>query len=96
MTNIYVKQSALRISARTGTALTDVAMCEMRYEKPNGTRGVWSAFVSDAARGVISYDLLGEELDAAGWWTFWVFVRFDDERTTFGDAAKVFVRDEGR
>jgi hypothetical protein len=95
MTNIYVGQSALRISARTGTALADVLACEIRYEKPDGTRGGWGAFVSDANRGVISHDLLGNELDISGWWRFWVFVLFDDERTSFGDAVRVYVREEG-
>lgn len=95
MTNIYVGQSALRLSARTGTALSDVASCEMRYEKPDGKRGTWIAFVSDAARGVVSYDLLGNELDVAGWWKFWVAVTFEDDRTAIGDVCRVFVREEG-
>jgi len=96
MTHIFVGQSALRISARTGTALTDVALCEMRYEKPDGIRGAWPAFVSNPERGVISYDLLGNELDISGWWKFWVFVTFDDARSTFGDSVRVFVKEEGR
>lgn len=95
MTNIFVGQSALRISARTGTALADVASCEIRYEKPDGSRGSWPAFVSDTNRGVVSHDLLGNELDMAGWWRFWVYIRFADERASFGDAVKVFVREEG-
>lgn len=96
MTNIFVGQSALRISARTGTALADIAECQMRYEKPDGSRGTWPAFVSDERRGVISHDLTGNELDSPGWWTFWVYIRFEDERVAFGDAEKVFVREEGR
>jgi len=95
MTNIYKGQSALRISGRTGTALADVSSCEMRYEKPDGTRGIWSAFVSNAERGVVSYDLLGNELDMSGWWRFWIFVIFDDERSAFGDAERVFIHEEG-
>jgi hypothetical protein len=95
LTNIFVGQSALRISARTGTALADVSACEIRYEKPDGSRGSWPAFVSDANRGVISHDLLGNELDLVGWWRFWVFIRFADERESFGDAVKVYVREEG-
>jgi hypothetical protein len=95
LTNIFVGQSALRVSVRTGTALVDVASCEIRYEKPDGSRGGWSAFVSDPNRGVISHDLLGNELDQAGWWRFWVYVRFNDERASVGDVTKVFVRKEG-
>jgi len=95
MTGIYVGQSALRISARTGTALADVESCEIRFEKPDGSRGAFAAFVSDATRGVISYDLLGSELDIAGWWKLWVFVVFTDLRTSIGDAVPVFIREEG-
>lgn len=95
MTNIYVGQSALRLSARTGSTLSDVVSCELRYEKPDGSRGVLAAFVSDATRGIISYDLLGNELDVSGWWKFWVFVMFADERSAVGDACRVFVREEG-
>lgn len=96
MTNIYVGQSALRFSARTGTSLSDVALCEIRFEKPDGIQGSWEAFVSNAERGVVSYDLLGNELDLSGWWRFWVFVIFDDGRAAFGDAVKIFVRQEGK
>jgi hypothetical protein len=95
VTNIYAGQSALRLSARTGTALSDVGSCELRFEKPDGVRGSWEAFVSDASRGVISYDLLGNELDLAGWWKFWVAVTFEDGRTAIGDACRIFVREEG-
>jgi hypothetical protein len=93
--NIFVGQSALRISGRTGTALTDVMACEIRYRKPDGVSGGWEGFVSDETRGVVSYDVLGNELDMPGWWSFWVYVQFDDERVAFGDAVKVFVRAEG-
>ncbi len=96
MTNIYRGQNALRISARTGTALADVATCEIRFEKPDGSRGIWEAFVSDAGRGVISYDLTGNELDVAGWWQLWAFVTFEDLRSAPGDPVRVYVRMEGR
>lgn len=96
MRNVFVGQSALRISGRTGTALTDVMACEIRYRKPDSQTGEWTAFVSDENRGVVSYDVLENELDIPGWWTFWVYVQFDDERVAFGDAVKVFVREEGR
>lgn len=95
MTNVYVGQSALRISARTGTALADVASCQIRFEKPDGSRGSFVAFVSDVNRGVVSYDLLGNELDLPGWWKLWVFVVFTDLRTAIGAAVPVFVREEG-
>jgi hypothetical protein len=51
--------------------------------------------VSDENRGVISHELLGNELDQSGWWLFWVYIKFMDERSAFGDAVRVFVRDEG-
>jgi hypothetical protein len=95
VTNIYVKQSALRISARTGTTLSDISVCEIRYEMPDGRRGSWSAFVSDPVRGIISYDLLGDELILHGWWKFWVFVTFIDGRSAYGNAVKLFVNEEG-
>ena len=95
MTTIFAGQTALRISARTGTALSDVSTCEIRYEKPDGTRGHFPAFVSDQGRGVVSHDLTENEVDQAGWWRFWVFVTFVDERSACGDAVRVFVRNEG-
>lgn len=95
MTSIFAGQTALRISARTGTALSDVSSCEIRYEKPDGTRGYLPAFVSDQGRGVVSHDLTRNEVDQAGWWRFWVFVTFVDERSACGDAVRVFVREEG-
>ena len=37
-----------------------------------------------------------DEIDVAGWWTFWPEVIFDDDRTACGRAVKVFVYEEGK
>jgi hypothetical protein len=53
------------------------------------------AGVGDTAKGVIFHECIEGELDMAGWWMFWAFITFADGRTAAGEAAKVFIWNEG-
>jgi hypothetical protein len=41
------------------------------------------------------HECIEGELDMAAWWVFWAFITFADGRTAAGEAAKVFVWNEG-
>jgi len=93
---IFRGQSALRITVRTFCNLEGVLSAVIRYKKPNGKTGAFSAAVKDKSKGVISHEVIEGEIDVSGWWTFWAFITFDDGRTAAGETANVYVWEEGR
>jgi hypothetical protein len=95
MGRIFRGQSALRLTARTFTDLEGVVSAVIKYRKPDGSAGEFAAGVGDEARGVIFHECIEGELDMAGWWRLWAFITFADGRTAAGEAAKVFVWEEG-
>ena len=96
MNKIFIEQSALRITLRTFVDLEGIEKAAIRYSKPDGSTGEFAAGVSDAAHGVIFHECIEGDLDKSGWWVFWAFITFGDGRTAVGEAAKVFVWEEGR
>ena len=95
MGKIFRGQSALRITLKTFTDLEGVLSAVIKYRKPDGSAGEFPAAVCDAAKGVIFHEVIEGELDASGWWAFWAFVAFADGRAAAGEAAKVFIWQEG-
>jgi len=93
---IFRGQSALRITVKTFCNLEGVLSAVIKYKKPNGKTGAFSAAVKDKAKGVISHEVIEGEIDVSGWWTFWAFITFDDGRTAAGETANVYVWEEGR
>jgi hypothetical protein len=96
MGKIFVGQSALRITLNTFTDLEDVISVVIKYKKPDGKTGDFPAAVGDTARGVIFHECIEGEIDVSGWWSFWAFVTFADGRTAAGEAAKVYIWNEGK
>jgi hypothetical protein len=95
MNRIYAGQSALRITLKTFTDLEGIETAIIKYRKPDGTAGSFPAGVSDSGKGIIFHECIEGEIDLAGWWAFWAFITFADGRTAAGEAAKVFVWNEG-
>jgi len=96
MGKIYEYQSALRITMRTFIDLEDISSAVIKYKKPDGVTGEFSAAVSDSVNGIIFHECIENELDIAGWWDFWAFITFNDGRSAAGEASSVHVWKEGR
>jgi hypothetical protein len=95
MGRIFKGQTALRITLKTFTDLEDAISAVIRFRRPKGGSGEFSAAVGDTANGIIFHECIEGEIDASGWWVCWAFVTFADGRTAAGEAAKVFVWKEG-
>jgi hypothetical protein len=95
MGNIYKSQSGFRLKLITFCELIDIKSAVIKYNKPDGRRGEWPAYVVDFDNGIISHECIEGEIDMSGWWSFWAFVTFDDGRTAVGESAKVYVWREG-
>ncbi|GHT52222.1 hypothetical protein FACS1894106_0480 [Spirochaetia bacterium] len=96
MRKIYKGQSALRITVKTYTDLEGINGAVIKYRKPGGSLGEFTAGVGDAANGIIFHECIEGDIDRAGWWSFWAFITFGDGRSAAGETAKVFVWDEGK
>ena len=96
MNKIFCGQTALRITLKTFTDLEDCISAIIRFCKPDGTTGEFAAAVGDTAKGVIFHECIEGDIDVSGWWTFWAFVTFADGRSAAGEAAKVYVWNEGK
>ena len=96
MGRIFKGQSALQIILRTFIDLEGIENAVIRYRKPNGKTGELAAAVTDTVKGLISHECIEGEIDVSGWWVFWAFITFADGRTAAGEAAKVYVWNEGK
>jgi len=92
---IYAGQTSLRLVLKTYVDLTGIQSATIRFLKPDGTPGEFDAGAPNPEEGLVCHEFGEGELDAAGWWRFWAFVRFADGRTAAGEAAKVHVWREG-
>lgn len=97
MKHIYKNQTALKLTLITGLEFEEGDSVAIKYRKPDGTEGVFDAEVKDNdTEGAICHDFTdNDELDQAGWWKFWAFVTFSDERTAAGKSVSVYVYEEG-
>ena len=97
MKRIYKSKTKLRILIDTKCDLSGFETVSIMAKKPDDTTVNFPAVVKDVEKGIIFYDVQTvDEIDMAGWWTFWPEVIFDDDRTACGRAVKVFVYEEGR
>jgi hypothetical protein len=95
MNRVYAGQSALRITVKTFADLEGIVSAVIKYRKPDGVCGEFGAGVGDEAKGVIFHECIEGEIDCSGWWAFWAFITFGDGRTAAGEAAKIFIWNEG-
>ena len=96
MGKIFLGQSALRITLTTFCDLEGIESAVIKYRKPGGSTGEFAAAVGDMAQGVIFHECIEGEINAPGWWAFWAFITFADGRTAAGEAARVYVWNEGK
>ena len=94
MKRIYKGKTKLRVQIDTKCDLSGYEEVSVHTLKPDGTIKIFAAVVKDVEKGLIFFDLQEEsDFDAAGWWTLWPEVIFDDDRTARGLAEKVFVHE---
>lgn len=93
---IYVGQTALRIQLKCKVDITGALEKKIRYRKPDDVEGEWDTTVLDVLTGIIYYDIAAtSDIDQAGVWTFWSFVRFEDSRGAPGIPFELLVQAEG-
>lgn len=96
MGKIYYKQTALTITLDTNLDLTNASSAKIKYRKPNGKIGEWTAVIdSPATTGTISYAVQVGDLDMIGDWRFWSYLTFSDGTIAQGESVVQRVYAEG-
>jgi len=93
MGKIY-KNQEVTIGVETGQNISG-ATCKLKYKKPSGATGEWSAVITDASTGSIEYETLTADLDETGTWTFWADITFDDGAWAPGEPFEETVCEPG-
>ena len=97
MSQIYVNQTKLRLTADTGLDSTDHAALTaqlIKYTKPDGTAGSFTATAGTAP--FIYYDTVNTtDLDQAGNWKMWAYSTFTGGFVAPGDPKDVMVSIQG-
>jgi len=94
---IFVGQTALRITLQCNINITGCLDKKIKYKKPkDDTIYEWTAVSSNDTVGHIYYDVaLSTELDVAGKWKFWSWIKFADGREANGDAENLEIFEVG-
>ena len=96
MGKVYKNQTAFTIRLTTWQDITAATPVKIKYRKPSGTTGEWTATINDAAEGIVEYTMADEnDLDESGWWTFWAYVTFSDGTIAAGEPVSKYVHDQG-
>ena len=66
MGRIYQGQSSLSLRVMTGCVLHGAQDCLIKFRKPDGTEGSFTAELLDEMKGLLSYDVQDGDLDQPG------------------------------
>lgn len=97
MKRIFIGQTALRIELQCNVDITSCLEKKIKYIKPEDeTIYELTATSSNDLAGHIYYDvILDTELDVAGKWKFWSWIKFVDGRVAAGDPQTLEIFEEG-
>jgi hypothetical protein len=96
MGKIFKGQTKLQTKLTLEQDISGATSVLIKYKKPSGTLGSWTATTITAATGVIGYEPAGPDtLDEVGQWTIWAYVTFSDSRVAAGEPVTMQVNKEG-
>jgi hypothetical protein len=85
----FQTQGYYLLTLETGINIASAAVREIRYKKPNGTTGAWSADLVGTTQ--ISYQMDNTDLDVAGNWRVQAYVLIGG-LNAFGDVVNIEVK----
>ena len=80
---------------RVETSAGGAGTVQIKYRKPSGTAGAWTASVVSAEDGWIRYTLPAASNDEDGDWTIWPYIIQSDLSVDIGTAQKIRMNQEG-
>lgn len=92
----YKNQSNLRIRVSFNKDITGALVKQIKYLKPSGATGAWTATVENATTGIIYYDITSTAtIDEVGTWRIWPFIQFASGREAPGFPVDLIVLNQG-
>ena len=96
MGRIHVGQTALSFIATVSQDITGATPVLIKYIKPSGETGSFTADITDAATGEITYTIDGvSDVNEYNNWILWAHITFSSGKVAAGRARKIKVFKEG-
>jgi len=71
MSILFIKSGLITLTLSTGRDLTGAINSKILYQKPDGTKGEWTATISGQS---LTYTLSNTDIDQAGVWKFQTYI----------------------
>lgn len=91
----FKKGQTLEINVFIPVDITGAGTAQIKYTKPSGATGAWTATVVDAERGWLRYTLAAASNDESGDWVVWGYVVQADASVVIGDIVPMRLWTEG-
>lgn len=95
MGKIFVGQDKLNLVVTVGQDITGATATLIKYIKPSGDTGSFSATITDATTGELTYDVQAGDLDQYSNWIFWAHITYADAQIGIGEPVSIHVFKEG-
>lgn len=96
MGTLFTNQTALTIQATVGENISGAQSLLIKYIKPDGTAGNFTAVSADDESGILQYAVTSEDdIDQSGPWVFWGYVTFADGKSAPGETYEQWFYPEG-
>jgi hypothetical protein len=95
MGKIYQGQTDLTIALSTKKDLTGATSLKIKFKKPDGISGEWTATTPNAVEGIIEYEVDSNDVDTVGKWTVWAKIIDVGGLISIGEPTTFQVHKEG-
>lgn len=96
MSITFIGQTGVTIQVEMGIDITGASTKKIKYRKPSGETGEWTATVVSDTAGVLKYTTTtAAELDEAGLWDVWPYAILGDGSIAIGLVSMFPVYAEG-
>ena len=85
------------ITVNVDKDITGYSTALIKYIKPNKTTGQFTATVTSAVNGVLSYPIQSaSNIDIAGDWVFWAHITYSNGKIGIGEPFIVTAKNQGQ
>jgi hypothetical protein len=86
--SVFVGDIGVQLKLNAGIDISNYTTLQIRYRKPTGVVGSWTATVSGTNYAI--YDTLAGDLDVSGVWIVQIYI-ITSAYTAYGKKAQLFV-----
>jgi len=95
MSRIFKGQDKINLVVSVSIDITGATTSLIKYIKPSGDTGSFTATVTDIPTGELTYDVQPDDLDQYGNWIFWAHITYSDDQVSVGEPTRIHVYKEG-